>query len=1278
MCVYIRMAHTFAWQTPPNSSDSASSPPPAFPITRTINIILDHVTATNLSTQRWSAATLRNLLLLDPAALSHLTDSGGILILTSLLGGSDTDTRAHAAAALQTAVVASGYSEGVLQNIATACDFKSAIPPLISTSTNPRILATSLELLASLLHPITADGGASPSASHPSHSIAINLHHPEIISSFIDLVAFKASLDLTAASYTAILTALAGICVANANSDILPTTSLASTCLSLLSQHPSHADKQLLELILTTFTPEHDNPTVALTQFLNTRLIPPAAKIINTYQHNHATSYDLLLCCLDNGAITLVFEELANSLDNKDAILPCLQFLNGLSRIAFAPNSPHPDTAKERYESALQHYSSTSSNDSSVIQIVSNHLTLPDSFYDAPAGMRNTLTQIITSALDIISSFADQEGSLIEIIHRLFLPAESPMTSLLIHPPTDTLITTCLTIFHKVAKACPIASLSNLSECSALSVIPDIMSNSLNSLDFNHFNLSLGIVQSLGPHTAPSSTIGRSSINTIKTALGREDIQEIITRSSIFTLESLSVNSSLWASIGGTLPYITATLLNTDDDKELETACLTTIQRIIPLPANATAAASSGVAISMVAMVTDKAGGLAKPALEVLHALCQHKSARHPTLIHQGAINAACYALANLAKKTPAIATKALEILGLLLSDGESYDKVNTHSIRTAVTNNSNAVRMLCVSLGLDIARSLSMDEDLFLNLYGKWKTVFSGPQIVMVKKILFAFAAHFSDEAVDDGNIGGNAFWDKFGYEDVSMNVLSDNTTTVVSSMCCALLEELTVEEEDEEEEAEEGGVTVLQGLGDKLPCVKHHLLLGLSICIKNGYTPAMERIIVKYDLFQKAVESTLLNPSTLMVGELLSNYTACSVKCVLQTEDVLLLVTGMLKQADVRVREVGGSVLGVCCEDKDRCGLFVSAISKAGVRGEVIEGLCRGIGGGDSFTKSLTRIAEQSGFSGGEAGTVARAVSGTLSSKIVAGGDARDAANLLCLLARHEGGVGEVVKGGGLGALCALKEECLSMALGSLVAVCKEVERRALVVESEGHLRALEGVVGGAERALGFELLNLLWSDSIEVACGEAVTCAIEVVIGGEDAAAGLCEAISLLVEYCKGSVANKIRVVEGRGAAIVNRLIELIKKGGRVGEAGVELLSEVLSTVAGEDGGGGGVAGELLELIKVAEGGVLEKVVEALHHLSWCVADAGGMAATVVRRIAESGESGALQVRRAHAEGTHAAHTHTYANGKEHRSAILNIFPSLFPLPPLPALLTLASLF
>jgi hypothetical protein len=57
------------------------------------------------------------------------------------------------------------------------------------------------------------------------------------------------------------------------------------------------------------------------------------------------------------------------------------------------------------------------------------------------------------------------------------------------------------------------------------------------------------------------------------------------------------------------------------------------------------------------------------------------------------------------------------------------------------------------VSLGLDIADEMRMDPDLFLNVYGKWKVTFSGPaQMRQVKAILFAFAAHFSDDSVADG----------------------------------------------------------------------------------------------------------------------------------------------------------------------------------------------------------------------------------------------------------------------------------------------------------------------------------------------------------------------------------------------------------------------------------------------------------------------------------------------------------------------------------------------
>ena len=85
-----------------DSSASASShdaPPNVarFPFGRAIACTLENVTSPSLPLQRWSAAGVRNLLLLDGKTLKGLVDVGGILVLASLLTSGDADTQAHAA-----------------------------------------------------------------------------------------------------------------------------------------------------------------------------------------------------------------------------------------------------------------------------------------------------------------------------------------------------------------------------------------------------------------------------------------------------------------------------------------------------------------------------------------------------------------------------------------------------------------------------------------------------------------------------------------------------------------------------------------------------------------------------------------------------------------------------------------------------------------------------------------------------------------------------------------------------------------------------------------------------------------------------------------------------------------------------------------------------------------------------------------------------------------------------------------------------------------------------
>lgn len=198
----------------------------------------------------------------------------------------------------------------------------------------------------------------------------------------------------------------------------------------------------------------------------------------------------------------------------------------------------------------------------------------------------------------------------------------------------------------------------------------------------------------------------------------------------------------MWATIGSCLPSLVPSLLDDSGegkkDSQLRAACLITLQRVIPLPSNSSSALASGITLPICTMVW-KDRALGKQALEVLHAMSQHKSGRvcpnGVSLVSQGAVRAACYALTSF-PKSESLATKALEMLSLLLSDDESYTSENSSAIVSAVSDESNVVKVICASLGVHISREIDVDEDLFLNLYSKWKTMFKEKECDKLKKV--------------------------------------------------------------------------------------------------------------------------------------------------------------------------------------------------------------------------------------------------------------------------------------------------------------------------------------------------------------------------------------------------------------------------------------------------------------------------------------------------------------------------------------------------------------
>ena len=268
-----------------------------------------------------------------------------------------------------------------------------------------------------------------------------------------------------------------------------------------------------------------------------------------------------------------------------------------------------------------------------------------------------------------------------------------------------------------------------------------------------NFSASLALVRFCGPHVVTTSGGGeggvlsavKDSIGTFTSVLkiaehGNDDDEGLRTLrhlkvECILTLEALSTNASLWSAIAEhAVPAIAEYLLqncewNNEDVKNRSTLCaaLRTVQRVIPLPSHAVAAARAGLGTSLAKVIcgqrekevakdnseimshygrnrsltnqveanrkdgrNEEEEDVLRIALEVLHTLSSKSATRHsddkgaPGLYHCGAINAACFAISSRAtmkedgvsKDTTksfmsmeAISKLGLEILQYLLSD---------------------------------------------------------------------------------------------------------------------------------------------------------------------------------------------------------------------------------------------------------------------------------------------------------------------------------------------------------------------------------------------------------------------------------------------------------------------------------------------------------------------------------------------------------------------------------------------------------------------------------
>lgn len=244
--------------------------------------------------------------------------------------------------------------------------------------------------------------------------------------------------------------------------------------------------------------------------------------------------------------------------------------------------------------------------------------------------------------------------------------------------------------------------------------ITDILKNALIEGERYPFSASISLVRFCGPHVSTSGTKDSASLASIRDAVrtissvllieesadGEEEQVETLKQlktESIFALEALSTNTSLWAAISQhSVPAVSQYLLDYDtwheDDAPRQAvlcAALRVIQRIIPLPSHAVAAARAGLGTSLAKVITgkidkndpnDKSSAsdrrralirererreqkvgpgsdddVQKIALEVLHTLASQGAARRGDekgslgLYHCGAVGAVCYLLSSRA-----------------------------------------------------------------------------------------------------------------------------------------------------------------------------------------------------------------------------------------------------------------------------------------------------------------------------------------------------------------------------------------------------------------------------------------------------------------------------------------------------------------------------------------------------------------------------------------------------------------------------------------------------
>jgi len=807
-----------------------------------------------------------------------------------------------------TALQLSDYGVDILKGISDCVDFPSAVPSILDpVTTDMRMVETSLVFVQSLLRRIFHPDRTKPPAPiffSPCYQIGKKMFCAEVMRALLQVARNRkehkrAVIDIVAAIYEC------GHPVKNLSdgSELsLVCRQITEVVLEDLSAGSTSAldneTKKRIGGILSGCPPRIGSgggSKRTLGVLLGHGMLSAAAGLLRDAEGDRR---ELLFAALDANIVSHVSQFFGSIVTTSgaapglsrilsDEFATHLKLLHGLAKTAYGEEVD--GEAAQRFTDCFFHFAQNNLTGKLVntLEIAVSNIPLDDSKQEAD------VDELIALLIELLNLLSSTPEGLEEITQSLYLSDQGSNVVCTLLISKNEVIVPLLELTARITAACRPALIERLSAGSYLSVVVDIFSNFLTIGQTNeaHFLHCMDIVNSMAP-TAPPSAHLTKACSIISQAVNKTGDQRV-KKECMHTLVSLSKNANNWGVISEhVFPALADILLtggiNSPNDDGLQTSALKIIKFILPLPANAEKAATSGIVLPLINLISAKGGctGEGREALEVLKAMAASKESVIAVLNSQGALGCVCKEVLRSSSDADGTEdrTLAIDLLIKLIND---RDPNSFGAIVEAITGNLGIVSKLRNGLGKSLEKNFNLRSGIFAEVWENadvYANASPGDADALsghVEELLWVLLNLFCDERMKSSPEICK-FWSSLDMDEQLIGGSGSDKNICTLALCGKLLRST----------ASNSSPTAASNYG----LVRHKLISCASrIIIGNGYQIEIETILEECNFFSLALQ----NNSELLIS-LVSNYPELCVREFMNNKQTMEVVVNGLSNAN------------------------------------------------------------------------------------------------------------------------------------------------------------------------------------------------------------------------------------------------------------------------------------------------------------------------------------------------------------------------------------------